>query len=228
MIRHFNPNNVNGNINDSENNNDKIDLHSIIANHISKQNKNNDNNENADENNEFKDANDKKDDPIDIHDKYEIEYEYIAIMQCTLMKHKILVACEIDCLNENDDFVEIKTCKQFNIINNYINANDVHIPWYKALKYWIQASFANCQHFVIGIRDNNGIVQNVVTLKLNEMYDQFVNDYKRYKQYICLNFVNNLLNFLKDNCIKENIKYKLVFKKPFQNILLLEYGLTNE
>lgn len=136
--------------------------------------------------------------------------EYCGIFKCKLNSHRIILAAEIDC-QQGDKFLELKTSKV--IANDKMRRS---FERYKLLKYWIQSFLVGTSTIVVGFHENGILkqIKKLETLKIPRM----VKDYM-WSANVCLNFADQVLNFLKMN-VENGKQYDFEFKKPFREITL--------
>ena len=201
--------------------------------------------------------------------------EWIILVESQLNNHKILMAAEIDCINDKNEYVEIKTQKYVlpkrrnknnhhrnqkynysaahqqtkfenkvryhpynnnnNNNNNYNKSDDRNydkkrkcepiVPRYKCMKIWIQSYLAGVDNILIGFRNEKGIVVDIKTFSLNWFKNKISNFDKRTRQKIfqgnvCLNFTDNMLQFIKENCKSQDVVYRVVLKQPWKEVIL--------
>merc|ERR1712129_90012 len=192
--------------------------------------------------------------------------EMITLFKAELNAHTILMAAEIDAVDESMQFVEIKTQKyikpkgktyqnkkyptsQSVAYSNYKpmdadrekqryhpyrndkaeqktnRANDFIVPWYKVLKIWIQSYLGGVDNILMGFRDEKGFVVDVNMFKL-DYFTKKLNYFNKRTQRqvskanVCLNFADNVLTFIKNNCKSEDCVYRIVYNEPWTHLIL--------
>ena len=103
---------------------------------------------------------------------------------------------------------------------NLIDKNSIFLPWYRAIKYWIQSYLVGCENLVIGWRNENGQILGVTQHKLNDIYDKYCVFRNDHKKEIALNFLDEILTFIKTNVKEINVHYQIVFDQPFDQLRL--------
>ena len=145
-------------------------------------------------------------------------------------KHQILIRTEIDCMNNSGHFVEIKLTKFRGIYNKRYHIDDfiavqsindnykLLLKLYKttAFSYWTQSYLQYIKYLLIGFRNNDGVVQNVSYIDVNELEEIYPE-----QRNICINWTDKVLSFIKVNCVDDNLRYRLMFQPPFDEIGLI-------
>ncbi len=74
----------------------------------------------------------------------------------------------------------------------------------KFFKWWIQSYLIDTQRIVVGLRDDNGIVNQIVECKTNEIYQEVT---KRSNDKVCFNFLNSMFRLIRRFCNQEGQLY---------------------
>lgn len=142
--------------------------------------------------------------------------ELCCMVRTRLKKHSLVYGAEMDCTDRQgrvddlklSDFIEIKTTRTIFNDRQYEN-------WCRKLvKWWSQSYLIGLSKLVCGYRDDDLIVRKLEKFNIHDFPEkgrQFWSD------KVCLNFLNEFLNFVKQYVTEEDVAYK-IYWRPGQNV----------
>uniref|UniRef100_A0A915EPI0 Decapping nuclease n=1 Tax=Ditylenchus dipsaci TaxID=166011 RepID=A0A915EPI0_9BILA len=98
---------------------------------------------------------------------------------------RVLYGAEVDCINPKGEYLEIKT--QFNEVGFG------HFFDSKAMKWWLQSYLANIKTLVIGLRDQEGFVNRVELLPVDQLPKKWSKTWQYDK---CISFIHVFLKYV--------------------------------
>lgn len=148
---------------------------------------------------------------------------FCSVVRCRLEKHSLVYGAEIDCciksksnsLSAPLNYVELKTSR---IIEN--ERMNWSFERYKLLKWWSQSFLAGVRKIVCGFRDDNGIVKKLKTFNTLEIPSTVANERNMWTGNVCLNFCNQLLDWIKSAVKHENVTYMVHWREPFTHVTI--------
>ena len=134
----------------------------------------------------------------------------------------MLFGAEVDCTSLKDEealpshsYIELKTSRIMDnarLFRNFAN--------FKLIKYWAQSYLAGVPKVVCGLRDDNGIVQELETFYTLKIPDIAHRNNATWSASVCMNFCNEFLGWMKDVVTEDdrNVVYSFRFEEPFTTI----------
>lgn len=126
--------------------------------------------------------------------------QYININDVTLSDKKILIAGEVDCINDNNEYVELKTSKVIT------NRHDQNIFDKKLLKFYFQSYLLNISKIVVGFKDKKGFIDDIKEFNTLDLPNLVKGKTFEWNPDVCLSLTSMLLDFISYN-IKSHTKY---------------------
>lgn len=135
--------------------------------------------------------------------------EFCSISRIRIANHRILISCEIDCtlgdpsITENAlrNYIELKTMR---CVRNDRDISNMYR--YRYQKYWLQSYLAGVRNISLGMRSDDGEVLEVRRLNTHELHREA----RTYLQshgvrwfwdpYVCINFVDYVLSYVRRAC----------------------------
>ena len=141
--------------------------------------------------------------PNGLDDVPDPENNCATVVATSINNHALTYAGEVDCcLSEQhsslNNYCEIKTSKGTSINDLNFERNP------KFFKWWLQSYLVNIESIQVGLRDDNGIVRQVVACSTNQIY-QAVS--RRNNDSLCFNFLNGFLDLIKQFCTQDDELY---------------------
>ncbi len=141
---------------------------------------------------------------LDHHDSPDPESNYASVVLTRLSQKTLLYGAEIDCcmLDEHSalsDYCELKTSfgKSLEDLNFEKNI--------KFLKWFLQSFLVGIESIKVGMKNEQGIVTKIIDCSVREIYERSRNS--RWKESLCFNFLDNILDFIQKFCHQENCLY---------------------
>ncbi|KAJ1368593.1 hypothetical protein KIN20_029756 [Parelaphostrongylus tenuis] len=97
---------------------------------------------------------------------------------------KMVYGAEIDAINRNGRFVELKTQR---------HALEGAFWKQKSLKWWLQSFLVGIDHIIVGYRDDNGIVKKVESVQISELPKR-----GEWSGSVCMNLLSSVLNSVRE------------------------------
>lgn len=152
--------------------------------------------------------------------------QYCILVKTKLGNSSIIMGAEVDCcrdvkptdpLAQPSNYIELKTSR---VIES--ERNQYSFDRYKLLKFWAQSFLVGVPRVICGFRDDNGQILNVVQYKTMEIPRQVREKPNTWHPSVCLNFANQLLNWIKTIITKDDatVTYSIRFKYPFREITI--------
>jgi len=147
---------------------------------------------------------------------------FCSVVRTRLNKYSLLFGAEVDCTSLKDEealpthsYIELKTSRIMDnarLFRNFAN--------FKLIKYWAQSYLAGVPKVVCGLRDDNGIVQELETFCTLKIPDIAHRNNATWSASVCMNFCNEFLGWMKDVVTEDdrNVVYSFRFEEPFTTI----------
>ena len=126
--------------------------------------------------------------------------QYININDVTLSDKKVLIAGEVDCINDNNEYVELKTSKVIT------NRHDQNIFDKKLLKFYFQSYLLNISKIIVGFKDKKGFIDDIKEFNTLDLPNLVKGKTFEWNPDVCLSLTSMLLDFISYN-IKSHTKY---------------------
>ena len=148
---------------------------------------------------------------------------FCSVVRCRLDRHSLVFGAEVDCCvksKSNNTFsplsyIELKTSRTIE--------ND-RMQWsferYKLLKWWAQSFLAGIPKIVCGFRNDNGVVKKLKAFNTLEIPTSVVESQNMWTGSVCLNFCNQMFDWVKSLVKQEDIVYILHWREPFTHVEL--------
>ena len=125
---------------------------------------------------------------------------YSTIVLSNLSEHLLFYGAEVDCCIDDkheslSNYCEIKTSRGETEKDLRFEKNPKFFKWH------VQSRLIGTETFCVGLRDDKGLVNKVVTCKNSHIYES---SKRRYDYEMCYNFVKNFFDFIKTFCVEED------------------------
>ncbi|ESO08100.1 hypothetical protein HELRODRAFT_169832 [Helobdella robusta] len=108
-------------------------------------------------------------------------------------------------VNNHKQFVSV-------FLEEKLIAKKIKMTRYKLLKWWSQSILIGVKKIVAGFRDDDGIVREVTKLYTKNIPDQCQSIRNAWNPKVCFNFLDKLLDFIRENVTDENRSYMFEFE----------------
>ena len=120
--------------------------------------------------------------------------EYVGLFNCKLGDHRLVVAAEIDCVDDSGAFVELKTNKLLasrRLVGTFER--------FKMFKFWVQSYLVGVPRIVVGFRDEDELrkLQSFDTLELPGLAAAGAQGRPSWRPQACLGFADAVLTWLR-------------------------------
>ncbi|RNA07088.1 decapping and exoribonuclease [Brachionus plicatilis] len=127
---------------------------------------------------------------------------FSTIVSNSIGNHKLMYGAEVDCCfkdthKELRDYCEIKSSRGDSIRDLNFERNQ------KFLKWWLQSYLVGIELIKVGLRNDDGIISKIIDCKV----DDLLAPNRWWKENICLNLMNEILDSIKKFCTEENHVY---------------------
>lgn len=110
-------------------------------------------------------------------------------------EYRLLFGAEIDCIDDRNRYVELKTSR---ILDNA--RQERNFKRFKLLKWWLQSFLVGIDQVICGYRDDEGIVRRLTPYSMAEMpRSAIVGDRPLWSGAVCMSFLLDILQFLEKN-----------------------------
>jgi len=147
--------------------------------------------------------------------------EYCGVFRCELGSLTLILAAEIDCANEEKEYVELKTFRELK------NPKDVRVfERHKLLSFWIQSYLVGVPYVRVGFRGSKDGEDFVLkTQQLFRVLELPKFGGKYWKPEVCLNFAHGFLKWLLDNT-ESGVSYLATYIPTRREVQLIPKQLS--
>ncbi|KAF0713136.1 Aste57867_4500 [Aphanomyces stellatus] len=138
--------------------------------------------------------------------------EYCGVFSVSLGQKKILVGAELDGLDEDGTYVELKTYRLLQTPKDRMS-----FERYKLLAFWIQSYVVGVPQIRVGFRDDDFRLTKEQTLSTTQL-PRFGAAY--WDSNVCLNFADMFLNWLLEQDIPEESVHVVDYNPRFKELSL--------
>ena len=147
---------------------------------------------------------------------------FCSVVRTRLNKHSLLFGAEVDCTSlkhgeavPTHSYIELKTSRIMDHARHFRNFAN-----FKLIKYWAQSFLAGVPKVVCGLRDDNGIIQEMETFDTLKIPDGARKNNATWSASICMNFCDEFLGWMKTVVTEDdrNVVYSFRFEEPFTTI----------
>ncbi|ORZ25307.1 RAI1 like PD-XK nuclease-domain-containing protein [Absidia repens] len=157
--------------------------------------------------------------------------QYCVAVKTTLGKNSVIMGAEVDCSRDekcvNDplrNYIELKTSR-------YVENEKQRRTYerFKLLKFWAQSFLAGVPTVIVGFRDDDGYIKEVKSLKTLEIPRQVRGRPGMWDPSVCLNFANQVLDWLSDNIVDNDptVTYCIKWQHPWRELVMECTGHDN-
>ncbi len=157
---------------------------------------------------------------LEHHESPDPESNYASVVVTRLNQKSLVYGAEIDCcmLDEHStlgDYCELKTSfgKSIDDLNFEKNI--------KFLKWWLQSFLVGIETIKVGMKNEQGIVSKIIDCRVREIYEKSRNS--RWKESLCFNFLDNLLDFIQKFCQEEKCLYLARRDQNSEQVKIFKY-----
>ncbi|XP_076075179.1 decapping and exoribonuclease protein-like [Mytilus galloprovincialis] len=130
--------------------------------------------------------------------------EYSTVVRSRLESHSLVFSGEVDAIDttsgcEGCKYVEFKTNREIEY-----NRQRQNFQRFKLIKWWAQSYLVGIPKIVCGYRDDDGIVHRLETINTLDIPNQLQEMRDPWKPNVSLNFLDQLLAFIKANVTEDN------------------------
>ena len=159
----------------------------------------------------------------DINSPVNNKEAFCSVVRCRLDKNSLVFGAEVDCCvksgsktsNPPLNYIELKTSR---IIEN--DRMQCSFERYKLLKWWAQSFLAGIPKVICGFRNDDGVVKKLKTFTTLEIPSLVAGSQNMWTGSVCLNFCNQLLDWVKSVVDDEHVVYMLHWREPFTHVEL--------
>ncbi len=157
---------------------------------------------------------------------------FCSVIRSRLNQHSVVTGAEVDCCDLIDgkfkapeNYIELKTSRIMDNRNRRRNFSR-----FKLKKFWAQSYLAGVPKIICGMRNDDGIVQQIKTYKTMDIPKIANTNGGEWNASICMNFLDSFLHWMKDIVIKDNpqIVYSFRFQAPFKTVTVEELPIGLE
>ncbi|KAI9308347.1 RAI1 like PD-XK nuclease-domain-containing protein [Cunninghamella echinulata] len=165
-----------------------------------------------------------------VHETANTNVQYCVVVKTSLGNNSIIMGAEVDCTKDEKikhdplkNYIELKTSR---ILENPKQIKS--FERFKLLKFWAQSFLVGVPKIIVGFRNDDGHIKKIQEFKTLEI-PRLVRNQGYWDPSVCLNFADQVLNWLQKNIIDNDptITYSIKWQQPWDKLTLEYTGHDN-